>query len=50
MQRKRIYFKRKGFISKEKDFYIGRKGFLYLKEKDLSEEKSVQKKRKENYF
>ena len=50
MQRKRIYFKRKGFISKEKDFYIGRKGFLYLKEKDLSEEKSDQKKRKENYF
>ena len=50
MQRKRIYFKRKGFISKEKDFYIGRKGFLYLKEKDLSEKKSDQKKRKENYF
>ena len=50
MQKKRIYFKRKGFISKEKYFYTRRKGFLHLKEKDLFEKKSDQKKRKENHF
>ena len=42
--------KRKGFISKEKYFYTRRKGFLHLKEKDLFEKKSDQKKRKENFF
>ena len=38
------------FVLKEKDFYVRRKGFLCLKEKDLFEKKSDQKKRKENYF
>ena len=47
---KRFYFNRKGFTLKEKYFYIGRKGFLHLKEKDLFENKSHQKKRKENFF
>ena len=42
--------KRKGFISKEKYFYIRRKGFLHLKEKGLFEKKSDQKKRKEIFF
>ena len=50
MQKKRIYFKRKVFISKEKYFYTRRKGFLHLKEKGLFEKKSDQKKRKENFF
>ena len=47
---KRICFKRKGIFSNEKDFYIRRKGFLHLKEKDLFEKKSDEKKWKENYF
>ena len=44
MQKKRIYFKRKGIILNEKYFYIRRKGFLHSKEKDLSEKKSDEKK------
>ena len=42
-QMKRIYFKRKGFISQLKRIST-------LNEKNLSEKKSEQKKRKENYF